>query len=205
MHDKVGMCLLYSAQGIDKEQDARLGIKLVFGAIAVNVVALNVLQYKKRLPVYRHSRVNEFGDVGMLQPAQNAPFALEPLFATLPHQRDIENLHRYAPFKSSVVSFRQPDGAHSPVADLRYQGVNTQSLACQARPARQFQSARLQKTFLRQQAVLAKQYFKLIGQGWVLVLERGQPDRALVVCHLQRFVKVWTKNLPLIGAELGHL
>src|SRR6266568_545887 len=76
---------------------------------------------------------------------------------------------------------------------------------CQARPARQFQSARLQKTFLRQQAVLAKQYFKLIGQGWVLVLERGQPDRALVVCHLQRFVKVWTKNLPLIGAELGHL
>src|SRR6266699_1668009 len=72
----------------------------------------------------------------MLQPAQNAPFALEPLFATLPHQRDIENLHRYAPFKSSVVSFRQPDGAHSPVADLRYQGVNTQSQARQAIPKR---------------------------------------------------------------------
>jgi len=35
----------------------------------------------------------------MCQPTQNAAFAFEPLLAALPHQRDIENLHRYAPLK----------------------------------------------------------------------------------------------------------
>src|SRR6266576_351814 len=73
------------------------------------------------------------------------------------------------------------------------------------RPARQFQSARLEKTFLRQHAVLAKQYFQLISQSWALALEGGQPGRALFACHLQRLVKVGTKRLPLIGAELGHI
>src|SRR6266702_105425 len=50
----------------------------------------------------------------------------------------------------------------------------------------------------------SKQYFQLICQSWVLALEGGQPGRALIICHFQRFVEAWTKGLPLIGAELGH-
>src|SRR5882724_12512995 len=107
----------------------------------------------------------------MCQATQNAAFALEPLFATLPHQRNIENLHRYAPLKSSVVSFRQPDGAHSPLADLRNQSVDTKSLTCQAKLSRQFQCTRLEKTFLGQHAVLTKQYFQLIHKSRFLDLQ----------------------------------
>src|SRR6266481_7274312 len=141
----------------------------------------------------------------MCQAAKNTAFALETLFAALPHQPNIKNLNRYAPLKSSVVSFRQPDGAHSPMADLRNQSVDAKSLTCQTRPLGQFQSTRFEKTFLRQLAVLTKQYLQLICQSWVLALEGGQPRRALVVCHFQRFVEVRTKGLPLIGTELGHL
>src|SRR3981189_3689045 len=102
----------------------------------------------------------------MCQASQNAAFAFEPLLAALPHQGDIKNLHRYAPLKSSVISFRQPDGAHSPMADLRHYSLDTKSLTCQARPSRQFQSTRLEKAFLRKHAVLTKQYFQLICQSW---------------------------------------
>src|SRR5437879_6000175 len=130
------MCLLYGAQRIDQQQNARADVKLVLVTIAVNVVALNVLKYKKRLPGKRHSCVNEFRDVGMCQTTQNAAFALESLFTALPHQGNIENLHRYASLKPSVASFRQPDSAHSPMADLRNQSVDTESLTCQAKPLR---------------------------------------------------------------------
>src|SRR6516225_641040 len=136
----------------------------------------------------------------MCQAAQNSALTFETLLAAFPHQRDIENLHRYAPLKSSVASFGQPDGAHSSMADLRNQGVDAENLTCQTRAPRQFQSARLEKALLRQCAVLAKQYFQLIGQSRVLALEGGQPSRALIVRHLERFVEVRTKSLPLIGA-----
>src|SRR6267378_4895682 len=107
----------------------------------------------------------------MFQTTQNVAFALEPLFAAFPHQRNIENFHRYVPLEPSVSSFRQPNGAHSPVADLRDQSVDTKSLTCQAKPSRQFQCTRLEKAFLGQHAVLTKQYFQLIHKSRVLDLQ----------------------------------
>src|SRR6266849_1322959 len=141
----------------------------------------------------------------MCQATQNTAFAFEPFLAVLSHQRDIENLHCDAPLKSSVASFRQPNGAHSPMTNLRNQGVDAKGLTCQPRPFQQFQSTRFEKTFLRKHALLTKQDFQLICQSWVLALKGGQPGRALFACHLQRVVEVGTKGLPLIRAELGHL
>src|SRR5690349_39559 len=141
----------------------------------------------------------------MNQPAQNASLALEPLFAAVPHQREIENFYCYAAFEPSVAALRQPHRPHSSMANLRNESVDTKDLTCQPRPLRQFQCTRFEKTFLRQHAVLPKQYFQLIGQSWVLALEGVQPGRALFACHLQRLVKVGTQSLPLIQTELGHL
>src|SRR5258705_12905294 len=101
----------------------------------------------------------------MCQTAQNAAFALEPLFAALPHQRNIENLHRYAPLKPSVASFRQPDRAHSAMADLRNQSVNTKGLTNQASPSWQLQTIPFEETFLRQRAMLTKEYFQFTRQS----------------------------------------
>src|SRR6266568_2541167 len=122
------MCLPYGMQCIQEQPDACSDVEPILVTVAVNMVALNILENQKRLAGQGHTCVNQFRYVGMCQATQNAAFAREPLFAALPHQREIENFHRYAPLKSSVVSFRQPDGAHSPIADLRNQGVDTQSL-----------------------------------------------------------------------------
>ena len=92
-------------------------------AVAVDVVAFNVLENEIGLSGVRHSGVDQFRDVRMRQTAENDALALESFLAGLPHQRDVEKLHRDFPLKSSVVSFRQPDAAHAALADLRYQGV----------------------------------------------------------------------------------
>src|SRR4029077_12196807 len=117
---------------------------------------------------WRHSSVNQLRDVRMCQAAQNATFAFESLLAALPHQSDAQHLYRDASFKPPIVSFRQPNGAHSTMADLRNQRVDTKSLACEARPSRQFQGTYFEKTFVRQNPVLTKQYFQLSCQRWIL-------------------------------------
>ena len=62
--------------------------------------------------------------------------AFEPLFACFPHECDIEELHGNPPFKASIVAFRKPHASHSPLADLRYQRVDAESLTCQGNTSR---------------------------------------------------------------------
>jgi hypothetical protein len=45
----VSVCLRYGAHRIDEEPKAGSNFELVFLAIAVNMAALNVLKYEKRL------------------------------------------------------------------------------------------------------------------------------------------------------------
>src|SRR5262245_4154374 len=123
-------------------------------AIAVNVIALNILEHQIGLATGRYSRVNELRDVGMRQAAENAPFASEPLFAAFPHQGHIKNLDRHAAFKTPVIPLSQPDRAHTPVADLRYERISTKVLSRQGNFARQFRRRGVEKAFLREQAML---------------------------------------------------
>jgi len=83
-------------------------------------MALNVLENKIRLLSRRHSRVDQFRDVCMPHAAQNVALASESLLACISHTCDIEKLHCYAPLKPSIISFCQPDTAHTTVADLRH-------------------------------------------------------------------------------------
>ncbi len=166
MHNEIGMCLFHGVQCIEEQPDTRSDIQPVLVAVAINVVALNVLKNKKGLPAWRHSCINQFRDVGMSQATQNAAFAFEPLLADLSHQRDVENLHRYAPLKSSVVSFRQPDGAHSTMTDLRNQSVDTKRLTSEARRSRQINRALVEKTFRGQFAVLLAEGSRVGALEW---------------------------------------
>src|SRR5215475_9762913 len=194
----------YGAQCVHEQPDARSHVEFFLIAVPVNLVALYVLENKKRLAGERHSCVNQVGDVRMFQAAQNAAFALEPFFAGLSYQRDIKNLHRDAPLKPPIVALRQPYRAHSPMADLRNQGVDAKCLTCEPRASWQFQCAYFEKTFIGQSAVLTEQYFQLICEGWILTFERCEPGGALIVGHFQRLVEVGAKSLPFVRGELRH-
>src|SRR5689334_11019851 len=111
----------------------------------------------------------------MRQAAKNAAFAPKALLAPLPHKREIENFYGNAPLKSSITSFRKPHRPHPPLANLRNERVDTQSLTRQARAVRQFQSACFKKAFIGKRAVLSKQHLQFIGETRVLALEGRKP------------------------------
>src|SRR5262245_4606990 len=102
--------------------------------------------------------------MGMCQATQHATFSLEPLLAALPHERDIKDFHRDAPLEPSVVSLGHPHSTHSPMAERRNERVDSNSLASQTGGSRQFGRLPIEKTFLRQGAMLLKEYFELARQ-----------------------------------------
>src|SRR4029077_12116501 len=103
MHDEFIVRLGHGEQCVEEQPNPRSHIEPVLVTKAVNVVAFNVFEYKKRLAGWRHTCVNQFRDVRMSQATKNAAFAFEPLFAAFAHQRDIEHLYCYAPLESPVV------------------------------------------------------------------------------------------------------
>src|SRR6266700_4551549 len=104
----------------------------------------------------------------MNETAQNLAFTFEALLAAPSHQCEVEELHRYLPLKSAVVSFREPDATHSALADLRYQCVGTKNLTGQARRTRQFDGMLFEEAVLRQGTVFAEEHIQLVDQDWIL-------------------------------------
>ena len=205
VHDQVGVRLGYGPQHIEKQPNARFDIEPVLVAVAIDVIAFNVFENEIRLSSLRHSGIDQFRDVRMNQKGENAALAFESFLAALPHQRDVEELHRHLPLKSSVVSFRQPDAAHAALADLRDQCVDAKSLTRQARPVRQSRRSPFSRKPSSDSARCSwRELFQLLRQVWILRPQRGQPDRPFFVCHGERFVQVWTQGLPLIGTQCGH-
>ena len=145
VHDQVGVGVSYRLQHVEKQPDTRFDTELAAIAVAVDVVALNVLEDEIGLSGLRYSGIDQFGDIRVRQTAENDAFALESFLAGSPDQREFEKLHRYFSLKPRVVSFRQPDAAHTALADLRYQSVRPQCLTGQARFKRQFDGALLEK------------------------------------------------------------
>ena len=110
--------------------------------------------------------------------AQNAALAFEPLLSAVPDEGYVERLHGDAPVESAVVAFRQPDAAHAPLTDLRYQGVQPEILTGQAARSRKLGGMRFEEALVGKHAVFPQQNFQLLRQSCVLSAQRSQPEGA---------------------------
>ena len=93
----------------------------------------------------------------MREPAKDAAFAFESFFRRAPGERDVHELHRSLPLEPAVTATGEPDASHSALANLRDQSVRTKCLARESCGVRQRESPILQKTFLRQHPVFARE------------------------------------------------
>ena len=175
VHDQVRVRVGDGQQHVEKQPDTRLDTKPVLVAVAVDVVALNVLEDEVRLSCARYPGLDQFGDIRMGQAPENVAFALESLLFCPADQGDFEKFHRYFSLKSRVVSFRQPDAAHAPLPDLCDQSVSAQCLTGQARFGRQSNGSLLEKALPVQGAVMTEQVFHVIRQRRILSAQAGQP------------------------------
>ena len=81
VYDQVGVGVGDGLEHVEKQPDSRFDVEPVLVAIAVDVIALNVLENEIRLSGVRHSGIDQFGDIGMCQTAEDDALALESLLA----------------------------------------------------------------------------------------------------------------------------
>jgi hypothetical protein len=104
-------------QHIEKETDARIDPERVLVAVAVDGLTVHVLEDEVRLAAWRYACIDQPGDVGVRHLGEETAFAPESFLTGAPHQRDVQQLDRGASFEAAVAALRQPDAAHSALAD----------------------------------------------------------------------------------------
>src|ERR1700687_1728444 len=109
----------------------------------------------------------------MRKPPQNAALAFEALLPAFPHQREVEELHRYSPLEAPVATFRQPHASHPALPIVRERSDGAKGWPRQSGSVRQPEAAVFQKTFLRQLAMFVKECHQLPRQLRVLFAERA--------------------------------
>src|SRR5579883_944469 len=115
--------------------------------ISIDVLAFTVFKDKIRLTALRYACINQFCNQRMKKQTENFAVPRKPFGSRFPHQRDGEEFHCNLALEPAVNSLRQPDAAHSALADLRQQSVRTNRLVCQIRNTWQFNRTPLQKAF----------------------------------------------------------
>ena len=114
----------------------------VLVAIAVDGLAVDVLEHEIRLAGRRDAGVDEVRDVRVGEPGEDGAFAPESLFAGAADQRDVQQLDRRAAFEAAVAALGEPDAAHPALADrARSAGRRRAS----GRPATRQRGARRQR------------------------------------------------------------
>jgi len=117
MHDQVGVRVGDRLQHVEKQANARLDPLRLLVTVAVDGLTVDVLENEVRLAHGRYARIDEASDVRVRHLCEKIAFAPESLLAVAPHQRDVQQLDGHAPFEAAITALRQPDAAHSALAD----------------------------------------------------------------------------------------
>src|SRR5215469_2065703 len=116
-------------QNIEKQSHASFDTQLALLAILVDGKAVDIFENEIGLAMRCNARIQQFGNMRMAQPAENAALALKALFGCRAGQRDIHKLDRSLSFESPIAALGEPHRSHAPLADLRHQGVGADSLS----------------------------------------------------------------------------
>jgi hypothetical protein len=92
----------------------------------------------------------------MGQPAQDLALTLESLLAASVEERDAQKLDRHLALKTPVISFGEPNAAHSALTNRRYQRIGADGAARKCRLAKQRGGMSFKKSFFCQRVVLVE-------------------------------------------------
>ena len=81
MDDQVGVGVRDRRQHVEEQADARLDAEPLVVAVAIDVLAVDVLEHQVGLPGARHAGVDQPGDVRVRQPGEDRALAAEPRLA----------------------------------------------------------------------------------------------------------------------------
>ena len=113
-----------------KQADARRNVESTRVAVAVDVIAFDVLEHEDRLAGGGDAGDDEVSEVGGCESRENGALAREPLFPGTPTQCRVEQLDGDAAGEAAIAALGQPHRPHSATADWRQKRIRTKLRAC---------------------------------------------------------------------------
>ena len=120
---QIGMRVSDGVEDVDEQADPAVDVEGEALAVAVDVLAFDVLEDQVGLAHRGHAGIDQVRDVRVGQLRQDAALAREPLFAGAADERDVQQLHRSAALVAAVAALGQPHRAHAAAAERRDQRV----------------------------------------------------------------------------------
>ena len=131
MHDQVGVRVRHRAQDVEHQPKPGLGRQTSLVAVMVDTSAGDVLEHEIGQTALGHARVEQSGDVDMIQPGEKGSL---PAKAPGPYgveQREVEELDSGRGLVATVAAATEPDGAHASFPQQPLEGVGAQTQAGQ--------------------------------------------------------------------------
>ena len=205
VHDEVRVRVRDRRQDVQKQADTRGDAELSAVAVAVDLLAVDVLQHQKGLADRREAGVDEMRDVRVRQPREDVALSRETLFAGVADQRGVQQLHGDPALESAVAAFGQPHASHASLADRLDEAVRADLHAGERGPRGEDIGNVFQKAHRAHRVEFGEPGRNPLGDGRMLSAERRQPDHALVARELQRSVEVRAHGSPAFVLAFQHV
>ena len=205
MHDQIGMCMCDSGEHVEKQADALFDAEAAAVTIFVDVVALDMLEYKVGLSSRRAPASSNSAMWGCTSRPKMLPSRLNRSSPPRPDWLRLTNLTAARRSKSSIAALRQPHRPHAALSNRRQEPVRSDAPPREFRLRRQVDWTGVQESFLIQGAVPLKEPLYAIGEFRVLFSERRHPGGALIVIESQSVIQIGTYRLPFAGRSVWTL
>ena len=131
MHDKASMRVGQGGEQVADQLQARADVELVFIAIPGQHDALDVLHDQVRSSIRGRSRIDQGGDVGVMQAGEDAAFPGETLQRGRVQPLAVQQLDRHPLLEIAQLALGQVDRAHAALAEQAQQAEAGHFLADQ--------------------------------------------------------------------------
>jgi len=136
MHYQMAMSVCSRRQDIQEQPNARFHRKAAPSTVDIDRFALDIFEHEIRVRTIKYARVNESGDVGMVEAPEYSPLAAEALLTVEPDPARVQELYRHCAFVPIVGAPGAPDTAHAAAPKFGLDDVGTYVTAHKARAAK---------------------------------------------------------------------
>ena len=207
VNDQIAVGMRDGAQNVLEQAYSRPDIQSHALAVGVDGFAFHVLEHQVGLRAFGDPRVQQPRDVRMVEPGEGAAFEPKALFARLADPHGVNELDRHGAFVAAVGAMSAPHAAHAAPARLRVDDIRPDVVADQGR--------RLDTLIRDRRWALEKACKTLalpVGQGAlnrgghfrILISQRAEPRRTLLLGHIHRLVQQPAQQLPALIPKGGH-
>src|SRR4030095_13688120 len=129
MHDQVAVRMSDREHGIHEQTNARLDIEVVRVAVAIDTVAVDVLEYQELPAVGSCAGIEQPRDIRVCESREQPTFAPKAFGQLLLRDGAIQKLDRALGFEAPVTAAGEPDFAHAAATEQPLDSVGAEPRA----------------------------------------------------------------------------